>query len=280
MKRLLTLFMLLAGLAAVSQTITRKVVLTKGQQFECRTGGAVRFEMKVMGLTENVLNEGSQEMVVTVDQVTDTAYLLDVKITRKTEKSVATGKNLEFDSDKPADTAHPEEWNEFIKGMSEVGQVIIDKKGFVKSRTDTAADNSDPFQITTSFKNEMDTRGKTYELLANLPSRSIQPGDSWADSTVTSNAREVIHFTLVSLTATEGKITFVQTLEVRADLSEEEKMSVTMKASGDGALSFYPETGMIKSCETVLSGAGTFSMKGLTIPLNMKMSAWSATKPR
>jgi hypothetical protein len=185
MRSLLTLSLLLAGCMATAQTITRKAILTKGQRFEQSSAATIDFEMNIMGSIERTQNSGTSTVLITVDKVLDTSYLLKTKLTHKIERAKSSAKNYEFDSGQPANTEHPEEWDRFIKEVGVEKEVIISKRGYSPPGTKRTGNMADAMGILSELKpgDDSNKTNKNYHMVAYLPAnRVVKVGDTWADS--------------------------------------------------------------------------------------------------
>jgi hypothetical protein len=75
---------------------------------------------------------------------------------------------------------------------------------------------------------------------------------------------------LTALTATEGVISVVETIDTDSDLEGEGNMKIKLKGTSNATITFNSQTGIVKKREDVMSASGTFVMQGFNIPLTMK----------
>jgi hypothetical protein len=271
MKYSLMLVLVFLGMVTVAQTISRKAVFRKGQQFSRFYTGTVDVVIKVGASEQKTKNSATRLVDISIDEVLDTAYRINSILTHLTQKTEGGGKNQSFDSDDTTGASQGAWAKELRKKAGKTSHIIVNKKGYIVSSDDTTDVKAVTAGLAGNLTSFGDRIGTNYDLIANLPAREIKQGETWVDSTVTKGRRDFTTYTLTAVSPDEAIIDIKGTVA-----SEEEtgvgKFKVIVKLSGDGTakVTFDPVTGILKKMEHDYNTTGIIFSDGTEYPLTIR----------
>ena len=267
-KKIFLSIFLLTTIAGISDA--QKIAVKKGQKLETVT--TTKMSMEVMG--QNLDNETTLTSAVEVKDVNADGYLFTNTVKRMTIKGNNMGQDMSFDSDKKEDQEGAV--GQALKDhLNDVQEIHVDKLGKVtgtKDSTDKKAGGgmADMMNMT----GEM-TQGQPYPMLIQLPAKSVQPGDSWTDSSGTvATLKTVTVYTLKSVSADGILVSFTGTL-AKGGTVQQNGMEVQMDMTGTtkGESTYDAGSGLLKTSSSSSDIKGTLGIMGQNAPIAATITA-------
>jgi hypothetical protein len=271
MKCNLVLVLALLVIDAGAQSISRKAVFLKGQQFTRVYTGALNVVIKLGAAEQKTQNSFTRTSDITIEDVLDTSYLISSVLTRITQKKGGGGKNESYDSDDTAGGNNGDWVGDLRKKLGNTYHMVVNKKGYLVLSDDTTDVKTSVAGIPGNLNNRADRIGESYELIANLPARELRQGDSWVDSSVSKDSREITKHTLTSLSQDEAIIDIQGTVASEVTIGEG-KIKTVLKMAGGGTAKVIcdPRTGIVRKIEHDYNTTGTIFMQEQEFPFTLK----------
>lgn len=287
MRRIALFTLLFVSGTAMCQTLNRKAVFSKDQQLEKKADMKISFGMEMMGQTIEVVSENNITSLLAVKSVSDKGYDISSIIKHVVSNTGAMGQNMSYDSDKPGT-----EDNEVAKVMKKmVGKTTnfsVDKKGYITASDDTTSAGDGMGQLPGmggSMLNGLSAAqgkvGATFELVAPVPDKALKAGDTWSDSTVDKDSRQVSNYKVVSIANNIATVALDGTISRKGE-TEAEGMTVNMDMKGKmaGEMLVDVTTGIVKKRSMELTGNGNMEIMGQSVPFTMKMTMGENVNPK
>ncbi|MGI8949997.1 MAG: DUF6263 family protein [Chitinophagaceae bacterium] len=268
MKKILFIVLMMGVVISYSQTIKRQVVFTKGEQIEKNSD--IKFTNNISMMGQDVTTNSTTKMttVYKVNDITDKNYVFGMTMKSITTDISAMGQQMSYNSDKPEDSSSViGQMMKDVVGKS--AQLTIDKNGVITD-VDTAAEQQlqKTMMAGTSMMGNQLAVGKTFELIADLPAKPVKKGDSWTDSTgSTDSSKQVTTYTIQSIANNHAVILLNGTLAQKGTV-EQNAMSISTNLTGklNGQLEMETATGIITNRLINVTMTGTLEMMGTSAP--------------
>lgn len=268
------ILLVLTGMAAEAQTITRTVKLKKGQEMQQVVNFSMNMTMSMMGQEMGMAMESNVTSDIAVQNAGANNYTISSTIKRMQSKTSGMGQDMVFDSDK-SDEADPQVAAEMNKVVGKKVTLELDKNGIVLTNDDSTLYREELGGFK-SFLSNMATTvnkpGNTYALLADLPSRNLKVGDTWEDSVITESGKMLNQYKILSINDKDVTISLEQTASHKG-LIEQEQVSINMAIEfiGTGEFKMDKATGLVKQKQVKMKGNGTMETMGQEMPFSMNM---------
>jgi hypothetical protein len=275
MKKLLFIPLCLATVLVGAQTLSRKVVLTKGQQLERVAAMKMNFGMEMMGQTIDMKMDNTTTSLVEVKNASAQSFDISSTVKRVVMTMNSMGQDMNYDSDKKDESP-----NEMTKKLGEMvgktANLTIDNKGFITASDDTAkaeAAGGGFMGMAGNLANTANKIGASYDMVANFPVKGVKAGDTWADSTVSAQGKMATTYTVLDVKGAEATIGMDGTVTQSGE-TENNGMTINLSIGGKskGQYTMDVATGVIKKRTVVLDATGTMEMAGQSVPFTMKMN--------
>lgn len=275
-----TCFITMQGFA---QTATGKLSLIKGQKIQIDNNIKSVIKQEMMGQSMEITIDANMIHQVEVkDKKSTNNFLVSSTLTKLTTNGSAMGQEMKFDSDNKTDLES--ETGKAIKEQLNVSMdVEMDDKGKVVNGVKKDANAAGGGQLMEMVNNVTgagadDSNGANAAFDVVPAGKKV--GDSWSDSTITSEMKTYRNYTfkeargnLATIVLTGKQIT-KKTVEQQGM-----EINVTMDGnlSGEGVVDM--NTGILKQKTMILDGIGSAEVMGQSIPVTTKITTTTTVKP-
>ncbi|MBC7829349.1 MAG: hypothetical protein H7122_16500 [Chitinophagaceae bacterium] len=275
MRKILLVALMFSAIGATAQTVTRKVVLAKGQQLEQQSHVKMNMTQEMMGQSMEIKVESDITNVVEVKDAASNSFEVANTIKKILMNMSAMGQDMKFDSDKKEDMDG--QMGQAFKGKIGVPrEFTVNKEGIITALKANAEKKDDPGGMMGGMMNGAmgegeEKEGSSFNSLANIPSKGVKVGESWSDSTSDSNGKTFTTYTLKEVTGGNGLVTLSANTAINREL-EQQGMTVQMdmKATTTGEYTFEVGTGIIKTRKATTKATGTMEVAGQSVPVNIE----------
>lgn len=278
MKKLLFIPLALSTVIASAQSLSRKAVFAKGQQLEQVAVINMIFTMDMMGQSINMNNENTVTSLIAVKNATGKDYAIESTVKRVVMSMNGMGQEMKYDSDKKdeAPSAIGEKMNEIV---GKTNHLTVDTKGFITAAADTTgneiAEKAGGFMgMAAGFAGTGNKPGSNYALVADLPAKAVKAGDTWVDSSVSTEGKMVTNYKVLEIKGEEAIIDMNGTM-AQSGKTEANGMTVNLALAGKtkGQYTMDVASGIIKKRNMIMDAAGTMEVMGQSVPFTMKINA-------
>ncbi len=277
MKKLFFIPLALSVVFVNGQSLSRKAVFAKGQQLERVASIKMTFAMEMMGQSIDMNNNNTITSLVEVKNATDKDYALASTVKRVVTSMSGMGQEMSYDSDKK-DGAPNEMGQKMGEMVGKTSNLTINTKGFITASDDTtgggAAAKAGGFMgMTGGLTNAANKPGSSYDLIANLPEKTLKVGDTWIDSTVSKEGKAVTNYKVLDIKGDEATVSMDGTVTQTGE-TENNGMTINLNIQGTSKGTFAMEvaTGIIKKRNVLLDATGTMEVAGQSAPFTMKLN--------
>lgn len=277
MKKLLFVPLALAMVVVNGQSLSRKAVFAKGQQLERVASVNMSFGMEMMGQTIDMKNVNTITTLVEVKNASDKDVALASTVKRVIMSMNGMGQEMAYDSDKKDGNTAPAEMTQKMGEMvGKTNNLVINTKGIITTSDDTtggAAANAGGFMgMGGGLVNVGNKPGNSYDLIANLPDKSLKAGDTWMDSTLSKEGKTVTSYRVVEIKGDEAVVSMDGTVAQNME-TENNGMTINMNINGTskGQYTMEVATGIIRKRNATMDATGTMEVAGQSVPFTMKL---------
>jgi hypothetical protein len=278
MKKLLFVPLALAVVVVNGQSLSRKAVFSKGQQLERVASVNMSFGMEMMGQTIDMKNVNTITTLVEVKNATDKDVALASTVKHVVMSMNGMGQEMAYDSDKKDGNTAPAEMTQKMGEMvGKTNNLTINSKGIITNSDDTtggvAAANAGGFMgMGGGLVNVGNKPGNSYDLVANLPDKSLKAGDTWMDSTLSKEGKTVTSYKVLEIKGDEAVVSMDGTVAQNME-TEQQGMTINMHINGTskGQYTLEVATGIVKKRNATIDATGTMEVAGQSVPFTMKL---------
>lgn len=258
---------LLSSIVALSISVSaQKIVVSKGQKLETVTSSKINMKMEMLG--QNMEMEHGITGEVEVKNITDTGFIFQNTIKRITFKSNAMGQDMSFDSDKKEDM-EGQIGQAMGDQIGKAQEITVNKQGKITGMEDdgnSAKGMTEAF----NFANQL-SKGQPYPLLIQLPAKLPKKGDSWTDSTGSSESMKSVYtYTLKESTPSATTVAFTGVLKTKGTIQQQGmEMELDLTGNISGEAIYEKATGLLKNHTAVTDMKGNIGVMGQSMPLSM-----------
>lgn len=278
MKKLLFVPLALAVVVVNGQSLSRKAVFSKGQQLERVASVNMSFGMEMMGQTIDMKNVNTITTLVEVKNATDKDVALASTVKHVVMSMNGMGQEMAYDSDKKDGNTAPAEMTQKMGEMvGKTNNLVINTKGIITNSDDTTggavAANAGGFMgMGGGLVNVGNKPGNSYDLVANLPDKSLKAGDTWMDSTLSKEGKTVTSYKVLEIKGDEAVVSMDGTVAQNME-TEQQGMTINMHIAGTSKGQYIMEvaTGIIKKRNATMDATGTMEVAGQSVPFTMKL---------
>jgi hypothetical protein len=264
-----------------AQTATGKLSLNKGQKIQIENNIKSVINQEMMGQSMEITIDASLVHQVEVKDKKANSYLLTSTLTKLTTNGSAMGQEMKFDSDKKEDLES--ETGKAIKDQLNVGMDVElgDNAKVIKGvKKDTSATSGGQLldmvnNVTGANADETNGADAAFDVIP----KGKKAGDSWSDSTITSEIKTYRNYTLKEIKGNLATIV-LNGKQITKKTVEQQGMEITVsmdgKLSGEGIVDM--STGILKQRTTQLDGTGSAEVMGQSIPVTTKVTTITTVK--
>jgi len=280
MKKILLVGLLFSVLGATAQSVTRKVVLTKGQQLEQQSHIKMNMTQEMMGQSMEIKMESDITNVVEVKDAAANSFEVANTLKKILMNMNAMGQDMKFDSDKKEDLDG--QLGQAFKGKIGIAkEFTVNKEGIItalKNKTEKKDDAGGMMggMMNGAMGDGEEKEGAAFNSLANIPAKGAKVGDSWNDSTSDENGKTFTTYTLKEVTGGNGLVTLSSNSAISREM-EQQGMTMQMDIKGTtiGEYTFEVTTGIIKTRKATTKATGTIDVAGQSVPVTMETTVQS-----
>jgi sporulation protein YlmC with PRC-barrel domain len=276
MKKLLFIpLTLLVGYVS-AQTLSRKVVFTAGQQIQRVADVKMNFSMEMMGQALDMTMSNGMTSLVEVKSASARESAITNTVKKVLMSLNGMGQEMSYDSDKKED-ADSEIGKKMGSVVGKVSNITIDGKGAITASDDTASllsGSANGFMsMAGNIASSGNKVGNVYDLVANLPDKSLKAGDAWVDSTASGQNKATTNYTVIGIQGGEATIGMEGTM-TQSGVTETNGMSINMTINGKSKGQYIMDvaTGLIKKRTMTMDGTGSMDVMGQAVPFTMKIN--------
>ena len=264
---------LTAALVMQAQSASQNIRLTKGQKLESLTTSTVTMSQEMMGQQVEFNANTTVTTLTEVKDVTSDKFLLTNTIRRLVTNTTVMGQETKFDSDKKEDM-DGQTGAELKNKIGAPQDISVNKQGKIVEVKDTtpAAGSAN---MVNAILGSATVKGTTFPLLAPFPAKAVKAGDTWTDSTGSSETMKMVNtYTLRQVSGGEATIDVTGQM-AKTGVVEQQGMQIPMSLSGttSGESVIDISTGTVKKNSTTMKITGTMELMGQSIPLSMNVTA-------
>ena len=259
--------LVICGVAAKSQSPKAALVLKKGDVLAKTSDIKSVNKVEMMGQSVESNTGSSIQTIYTVDDAGED-YTLGITLHKLTLHMDAMGQQLDYDSDKPADSS---------SALGTVAKNIVGKQTHIvvnKSGTITSIDTSaEPNALAGILANIGITGnelavGNTFELSGSLPvSARLKKVYSWTDSSGNADGKRVSSFVIEAITGNTATVAINGVLTKNGNI-EQNGMQLKTKLSGkfSGNMEVDIATNTVLKKNITIHLNGQMDMMGMSVP--------------
>ncbi len=279
MKKIFVIICTISTICTYAQTMERKTLFSKGQVLE--KVDDIKFTNNVNMMGQDVTTNASTKLTTEykVNSVTDKNSLFEISIKKIVTDMSAMGQQMSYNSDKPEDSSSV--IGAIMKNaIGKKTDVTLDKNGFI-TYVDTATAQSflQTMMATTSILGNGLAVGKTFELIADLPAKPVQKGDTWTDSTQSGDSsKQVITYNIQNIANNKAVVLLNGTLVQKRNI-EQNGMSISTDITGklNGQMEVDISTNIITNKLLNVDMTGTMQLMGNSAPTTATMTITETT---
>ncbi|HUR10605.1 MAG TPA: DUF6263 family protein [Flavitalea sp.] len=280
MKKIFLFAFVLFSVAINAQSVTKKIALTKGQQYEQVSQMNMHMTQEMMGQAIDIKMEATTNSLVEVKDVSANSYQLASTV-KRIVMNMSGMQDMKFDSDKKEDLDG--QMGESVKDkINKTKEFTVNHEGVIteiknKEKEEDAAGGMGAGMMSNMFGQDGEEKeGMQFQALANLPSKGVKVGDSWSDSTTDKNTKAFTTYTLKEVKGNDGLVTLNSNMNVNRDI-EQQGMTIQIALQGTtlGEFTFDVATGIIKAKKATTKATGTVEAMGQSIPMTIDTTVTS-----
>lgn len=272
MKKITTvLTALLIANIMLAQTAAPKIVLANGQRISVNNDLTIDASFG-MGMELNSTTASVNSLQV--KGIDAKAYTISNSLTKLKVNMNMMGQNNSYDSDNK-DGNNEDMAKVFDDRMNKTTDVMIDNNtgmAIAQKQTDKKTDE-DAANITENmlkmFSDNSDDAvvAGAFEILPT----GKKPGDSWADTSNSKEAKTIRTYTLQSVNGNEAVVKMEMTVKAKNKIDfQEMEFEIATDTKTSGQITFDISTGLVKKRDTVSDITGSFQMMGQDMPITAK----------
>jgi hypothetical protein len=280
MKKIFLAGLILIIEVASGQTVSKKIVLAKGQILEQKSEVKVNMTFEMMGQPMENKIESEVSNLIEVKTADLTGFDISNTITKAVVNMKGMGQDVNFDSDKKEDM-NGQLGEAFKDKIGKPREFTINKEGIitaVKTKIDTT-DQAKGMMGVMGVTDAIEKEGNSFASLATIPSKGVKIGQSWSDSTgYGGNNKTYNTYTLKEVNKGIGVVSFTGNLIINKETeSQGMTMLMDLKGTSTGEYSFDVTSGIITSRKEVSRATGTIEVGGQSVPLTIETTRDSTT---
>lgn len=272
----------LLGVTASAQTASGRLMLAKGQKIQIDNNIKSVINQEMMGQSMEITIDANMVHKLEVKDKKTSSYLLSSTLTKLTTNGSAMGQEMKFDSDKKEDLE------------SETGKALKDQLNVTRE-----VELNDNAKVINAVKKEPKAPSTTPQLMdmvnnvtggdadesngANAAFEVVpagkKAGDTWSDSTITSDIKTYRNYTLKEVNGNNGTVVLTGKQTTKKKMEQqgmEINVSMEAKLSGEGIVDMT--TGLLKQRTMVMDGTGSAEVMGQSIPVTTKVTTTTTVK--
>jgi hypothetical protein len=264
------------------QKVSGKLNFKKGEKIEVSSNTKSLISQEAMGQNIEFNMERNITEVYEILDVNANQTIVNHTIKRITLTMNGMGQTQSFDSDKK-DTVEGKTISPLQDALNKKYEATIDKQGTITTVKNTTVESSKPAESTGDMiVNLLKMLGPTIQLPTQpvqgeaslfriMPAKELSKNESWTDSTLTADGKEITTYTLKDITPTDILIDYTtqSTTSVKGDMmGMETTTNLVNKTKGN--IIVDKTTGIIKQKTGNTESTGTVDMMGQSIPLTAK----------
>ena len=272
----------LFGVTASAQTASGRLMLAKGQKIQIDNNIKSVINQEMMGQSMEITIDANMVHKLEVKDKKTSSYLLSSTLTKLTTNGSAMGQEMKFDSDKKEDLE------------SETGKALKDQLNVTRE-----VELNDNAKVINAVKKEPKAPSTTPQLMdmvnnvtggdadesngANAAFEVVpagkKAGDTWSDSTITSDIKTYRNYTLKEVNGNNGTVVLTGKQTTKKKMEQqgmEINVSMEAKLSGEGIVDMT--TGLLKQRTMVMDGTGSAEVMGQSIPVTTKVTTTTTVK--
>ncbi len=271
----------LLSITAQAQTATGKLLLSKGQKIQVDNNIKSVISQEMMGQAIEITIDANLIHQLEVKDKKSNSYLLSSTLTKLSTNGNAMGQEMKFDSDKKEDL--DSETGKALKDQLNVTmEVELNENAVVINGVKKDPKVSAGGQLMDMVNNV--TGGDNDESNGANAAFDVVPagkklGDSWSDSSITTEIKTYRKYTIKSLEGNNATIQLSGTQITKKKVEQqgmEINISMDGKLSGEGIVDM--RTGLLKQKTTILDGIGSAEVMGQSIPVTTKVTTTTTVK--
>lgn len=273
---IITLFAVAGGVSA--QTITRKTVLSKGQQLSQTTEVNTNMTQEMMGQSMQIKIKSNLDNLVEVKDAMPSGYAVANTLKHVTMNFNGMGQEQSFDSDKKEDMDG--QMGSAFKGkIGHASEFVVGKDGTITSvkKDDSASIDAGGMMghmINGSLASEKE--GALFTALANIPAKGVKVGESWVDSVNSDNDKSITTYTLKEVKDNSALVSLDGKVSVSREFQQQGMtMQMNMKGTTAGQYTFDTGSGIVTSRKAVTKANGTVEVMGQSVPVTVETTVVS-----
>ncbi|MBC8032674.1 MAG: hypothetical protein H7Y03_00905 [Chitinophagaceae bacterium] len=247
----------------------QKIVVSDGQKFELVTLTKMDMNMEAMGTPQKVITETTIIAIVESKSHSDTDYVFVNTIKSMKLITDAAGQKINFDSDNKEDMNGPMAAG--YKGIvGSTQEFRVNRQGKILSMKTLGSDSGGIVNQTLEMFS-LFTKGQPYPLLMAIPAKPVKKGESWVDSTGSSDSLKTVYtYTLKENNGTDA-IVGIKGLLKMAHKMAQQGMDIQMNLEGNisGDAVYEKANGLLKSNTSVSDMKGNMEVMGQSMPMTM-----------
>ena len=272
----------LLGVTASAQTASGRLMLAKGQKIQIDNNIKSVINQEMMGQSMEITIDANMVHKLEVKDKKTSSYLLSSTLTKLTTNGSAMGQEMKFDSDKKEDLE------------SETGKALKDQLNVTRE-----VELNDNAKVINAVKKEPKAPSTSPQLMdmvnnvtggdadesngANAAFEVVpagkKAGDTWSDSTITSDIKTYRNYTLKEVNGNNGTVVLTGKQTTKKKMEQqgmEINVSMEAKLSGEGIVDMT--TGLLKQRTMVMDGTGSAEVMGQSIPVTTKVTTTTTVK--
>jgi hypothetical protein len=263
-------------------TVKKGLSLNQGQKLHVDNTVKTVSTMEMMGQQMEVNAEIAVAKQLVVKEKKESSYVLSATTTKMTTTGSFMGQSMSYDSDKKED--NDSEIGKVMKDQLNVAKEaeLSDQGQVLHAQKDTAQAASlgggNPLMAMMGSMGGQDESNGTLDAFQVVPA-GAKPGDTWADSTIATDAKIHRTYTLKELNGNDATVTVAGTQSLNKTIENQGmEVNITLDSKITGDILVDISTGIIKQKTITVEGAGNVDAMGQAIPMTTKATSTSIVK--
>lgn len=273
MKKILLFVVSALSLTAVT---AQKIAVAKGQKLETVIATKMNMSMEMMGQTMDNTMESTNTVEAEVKDNSASAITLTNTLKKVLVSASMMGQDISFDSDKKEDMDG--QMGQALKGKVGVPTEIKLDAGGKITEAPAVQGEKNPINDVAGVGFNM-VKGQQFPLLIPGNGKALKVGDTWTDSTVTAEAKNVSNYTVKEIKDGAIVLSITGTFTQNGKM-EQQGMEMQMNMSGNikGEASYEATTGWLRNDAKNIDIKATIDVMGQSVPLTMTVVTTSTAK--
>lgn len=262
--------------------VKKGLSLSQGQKLQVDNTVKTVSTMEMMGQQMEVNAEIAVVRQLLVKEKKESSYVLSATTTKMTTTGSFMGQAMSYDSDKKED--NDSEIGKVMKDQLNVAKEaeLSDQGQVLNAQKDTAQAASlgggNPLMAMMGSMGGQDESNGTMDAFQVVPA-GAKTGDTWADSTISADAKIHRIYTLKELKGNDATVTVAGTQSLNKTMENQGmEVNITLDSKITGDILVDISTGIIKQRTIIVEGAGNVDAMGQAIPMTTKATSTSVVK--